>query len=165
MSPSGQPFPEDRDVVESVVRVIDVDGDVVWLEPEQTSACGSCHASAACGAKPGSARLVARRFTLPNDHDFQVGERIVVGVAEQSVRRAALTAYGIPLATMLVSGVTVQKMGGGDLGAAVATLGGLALGIGIVHLQSSRLSKRVEYTPHYLRRASGIDAACGLDRS
>lgn len=161
----GLPDAADRDMIEGVARVIAVEGGVAWLEPEQTTACGSCHASATCGAKPGSSRLVARRFTLANDHDFQVGERVVIAVREDTVRRAALTAYGIPLLLMLVSGVTVQKLGGGDLGAALATLAGLAVGVGVVWLRSRRLSQRGEFVPQYLRRAFGHDAECGHDRS
>lgn len=159
------PDAADRDLIEGVARVIAVEGGTVWLEPEQTTACGSCHSASVCGAKPGSARLVARRFTLANDHDFQVGERIVVGVQEDTVRRAALTAYGIPLLFMLVAGVTVQKLGGGDLGAALATLAGMAVGILLVWLRSQLLSRRGEFAPHYLRRAFGTDAECGVDRS
>lgn len=161
----GLPDAADRDMIEGVARVIAVEGGVAWLEPEQTTACGSCHASATCGAKPGSSRLVARRFTLANDHDFRVGERIIIAVREDTVRRAALTAYGIPLLLMLVSGVTVQKLGGGDLGAALATLAGLAAGVGVVWLRSRRLSQRGEFAPQYLRRAFGTDAECGHDRS
>ncbi|MGE5517382.1 MAG: SoxR reducing system RseC family protein [Bacteroidota bacterium] len=159
------PDAADRDLMEGVARVISVEGGVALLEPEQTTACGSCHSAAVCGAKPGSSRLVVRRFTLPNDHDFQVGERIVVGVQEDTVRRAALTAYGIPLAFMLIAGVTVQKLGGGDLGAALATLAGMAVGILLVWLRSQLLSQRGEFSPHYLRRAFGTDAECGVDRS
>lgn len=159
------PDPDNRDEVEGVARVIAVEGKVAWLEPEQTTACGHCAGKAVCGVTPGSPRLVARRFALANDHDFHVGERVIIGIAEQSVRRAALTAYGIPLLLMLVAGVTVQKLGGGDLGAALATLGGLAVGLGIVRLRSHTLSQRGELTPHYLRRAFGHDAECGLDRS
>lgn len=162
---SGLPDPHDRDLIEGVARVIAVDGDQAWLEPEQTTACGSCHSASVCGAKPGSPRLVARRFAMANDHDFQVGDRIVVGTPEESVRRAALTAYGIPLLCMLVAGVTVQKLGGGDLEAALATLAGLAAGLGLVGLRSRRLASRADFTPQYLRRASGSDAECGLDRS
>lgn len=159
------PDAADRDLIEGFARVVAVEGAVAWLEPEQTTACGSCHSAAVCGAKPGSARLVARRFTLPNDHDFQVGERIVVGVAEESVRNAALTAYGIPLLLMLSAGVTAQKLGGGDLGAAAATIAGLAVGILLVRLRSQLLSKRGAYAPQYLRRAFGTDAECGVDRN
>ncbi|HLO79236.1 MAG TPA: SoxR reducing system RseC family protein [Magnetospirillum sp.] len=162
---SGLPDVSDRELIEGVARVVAVEGGVAWLEPEQTTACGGCHASATCGAKPGSARLVARRFAMANDHDFQVGERIVVGVAEDTLRRASLTAYGLPLAFMLVAGVTAQKLGGGDLGAAAATLSGLAVGLGVVRFKSLRQTKRGELAPHYLRRASGHDAECGVDRS
>lgn len=151
---------EHRTLIEGIARVVAVENGVAWLEPEQTAACGSCHAASACGAKPGSARLVARRFSLPDDHGLRVGERVVVGTPEASVRRAALTAYGLPLLFMLVAGVTVQKMGGGDLEAALATLGGLAAGLGMVRLQSLRFAKRGEYAPQYLRRAAGPDAGC-----
>lgn len=164
-SAAGLPDPNNRDTVEGVARVIAVEGGVAWLEPEQTTACGHCAGKAVCGVDPGSPRLVARRFQLPNDHDFQVGERVIIGIAEQSVRSAALTAYGIPLALMLVAGVTAQKLGAGDLGAALATLVGLAVGVAIVRLRSNALSQRGELTPHYLRRAFGHDAECGLDRS
>lgn len=162
---AGLPDAFEHGLMEGIARVVAVEGGVAWLEPEQTTACGGCHASATCGAKPGSARLVARRFTMANDHDFRVGERIVVAVREDTVRRAALTAYGIPLLLMLVAGVTAQKLGGGDLGAALATLAGLAVGVAVVWLRSRMLSQRGDYAPHYLRRDTGPDAGCGLDRS
>lgn len=163
--PAGLPDATDRDLIEGVARVVAIEGGTAWLEPEQTTACGHCAGKAVCGVAPGSARLVARRFALANDHDFQVGERVIVGVPEESVRRAALTAYGIPLLLMLASGVTVQKLGGGDLESALATLAGLAVGIVVVRLRSRLLSQRGQLTPHYLRRAFGTDAECGLDRS
>lgn len=163
--PAGLPDAAERDLIEGVARVVALEGGMAWLEPEQTTACGHCAGKAVCGVTPGSPRLVARRFALANDHDLRVGERIIVGVAEQSVRRAALTAYGIPLLLMLASGVTAQKLGGGDLAAALATLAGLAVGILVVRLKSRTLSQRGELTPQYLRRAFGTDAECGLDRS
>jgi len=159
-TPAGQLDAEHRPLIEGIARVVAVENGVAWLEPEQTTACGSCHAAAACGAKPGSSRLVARRFSLPDDHHFQVGERVVVGTPEASVRRAALTAFGLPLLFMLAAGVTAQQMGGGDLGAALATLGGLVAGLAVVRLQSLRFARRAEYAPQYLRRAAGSDAGC-----
>ncbi len=161
---AGQPDPMDHDLIEGLARVVAVEGGLAWLEPEQTTACGHCAGKAVCGVTPGNPRLVARRFALRNDHDLRVGERVIVGVPEQSVRGAALTTYGIPLLLMLGAGVTVQKMGGGDLQSAAATLAGLAAGIGVVRLLSARLAHRADYSPHYLRRASAIDADCGSDR-
>ncbi|HTH15758.1 MAG TPA: SoxR reducing system RseC family protein [Magnetospirillum sp.] len=160
-------FPDlaSRGLVEGVARVISVDGGTAWLEPEQSTACGSCHSAAVCGAKPGSARLVARRFQMPNDHDFRVGERIVVGTPEETLRSASLTAYGIPLLLMLVAGVTVQKLGGSDLQAMAATVAGLFAGLVVVRLKSQKLTARGALAPQYLRRAFGSDAECGLDRS
>lgn len=161
----GLPDPDNRDLIEGTARVVALDGGVAWLEPEQTTACAGCHSAAVCGVKPGSARLMARRFSMPNRHDFRVGERIVVGIPEDTLRRASLTVYGIPLLLMLAAGITVQKLGGGDLEAAAATLAGLAAGLLVVRQRSRQLSRRGELAPRYLRRAFGPDAGCGLDCS
>lgn len=156
--------PGDREVTEGIARVVALAGDVVWLEPEQTSACGGCKAAGACGVQPGSRRLVARRFSLPNSHGLAVGERVVVGVTDSTLLRAALTAYGLPLLVMLVAGVTTQKMVGGDGAAAVAAVAGLAVGLGLVRLWARRSAARGELTPHFIRRASGLGGTCdGLD--
>ncbi|MBC7907161.1 MAG: SoxR reducing system RseC family protein [Rhodospirillaceae bacterium] len=168
MTQLGDSFPDagDREVTEGIARVISVDGTMVWLEPEQTTACGGCASSKVCGAEPGSRRLVARRFSLVNHDDLRVGEHVVVGVSSSTLLRASMTAYGVPLLLMLVSGVTAQKLIGGDGAAAAATLAGLVVGLGLVRLWSMRFSARGELTPHFIRRvpAPGPDGAChGLD--
>lgn len=168
MTHAGSSLPDagDRDVTEGIARVISVDGNTVWLEPEQTTACGGCVSAKVCGAEPGSRRLVARRFALVNDENLQVGDRIVVGVTSSTLLRASMTAYGLPLLLMLVSGVTAQKLIGGDGAAAAATLAGLLVGLVLVRLWAKRSSARGELTPHFIRRAPVPvhDGAChGLD--
>ena len=37
--------------VEGIAHVVAVEGNRVWLEPEQTGSCGGCAASGVCGAK------------------------------------------------------------------------------------------------------------------
>jgi sigma-E factor negative regulatory protein RseC len=133
---------------------------VAWLEPEQNTSCASCHASAVCGVEPGSRRLVARRFTLANDMALQVGERVVIGIPEATLRRASLTAYGLPLVVMLAAGLTAQGAGGGDGAAALASLAGLAAGLLGVRWRERRLVARGELQPRVLRRAAAATGTC-----
>jgi hypothetical protein len=81
---------DDRvELVEGLARVVEIKGDVAWLEPEQTTTCGGCAASGACGAKDMgtvASRVATRRFPLIDHPGLQVGERILVGVPGDPLR-------------------------------------------------------------------------------
>ena len=146
-------------LVEGYAQVVAVEGDVAWLEPEQTSSCGSCASSSACGAKGIGTlanRLEARRFSLPNHDGLRVGERVVVGISEKALVKASLTAYAIPLAAMLFCGAMAQWAAGSDLISMAAMAGGLVLGLAGARLNAGRLNARGELSPHYLRRADVV---------
>lgn len=143
-------------MVEGIAHVVAVEGALAWLEPEQTTSCGSCASSSACGAKgigTTASRLEARRFSLDNQAGLAVGERVVVGIRENALVKASLTAYAIPLATALISGALAQWAEGRDGITMAAMIGGLLLGLGLARLSASRLSARGELAPRFLRRA------------
>ena len=94
-----------------MARVVEVDGPVAWLEPEQSGSCGGCAASGACGAKGIGTianRLATRRFPIVDHPGFGVGEQVVVGVRPDALLKAAITAYAIPLVTLLLAGGLAQ---------------------------------------------------------
>ncbi|MEW5755294.1 MAG: SoxR reducing system RseC family protein [Pseudomonadota bacterium] len=139
-----------------MAHVIAVEGDKVWLEPEQTTSCGGCASSGACGAKGiGSVanRLEARRFQIINAEGLIVGERVVVGVREHALLRASVTAYVLPLAAMLGGGIVGQWAVGSDGVTITAMIIGLLLGLALSRLSAGRLLNRGDLTPHFLRRA------------
>lgn len=144
-------------LLESVARVVALEHGTAWLEPEPKAACGGCMSLAVCGAKGGGPRaLAARRFPLTDGPKLQVGERVVVGLPEGSVLRAAATAYGLPMALMIAAGIVAQTNGAGDLGGGLAMAGGLAAGLLISRLLAGRLSGRGDLSPRFVRRvASG----------
>lgn len=146
--------------MEGIARVVGVDGATAWLEPEQTGSCGSCASASSCGAGASvggigtvANRIAARRFALDNANGLRVGERVVVGVAERALIRAALTAYGLPLATALMAGGIAESAFGSDLATMAAMAGGLLGGLLLARLVANRLSGRGELAPHFLRRA------------
>ena len=144
--------------IEGIARVVAVDGATLWLEPEQTTSCGSCASKAACGAGAtgiGSVatRLQARRFALANPAQLGVGERVVVGIHDQALIKGALLAYGLPLVTALAAGALSQGAWNDDLMTMAGMVGGLFAGLLAARLGAASLSSRGELTPHYLRRA------------
>lgn len=157
--------PVESALVEGTARVVAVKGDVAWLEPEQTTSCGTCHSAAACGVKSGHGRLTMRRFELANDAGLKVGERVVVGIHERTLLRATIIAYGLPLVFMLAAGITANATIGTDAAAAIAAVCGLGVGLLIAILRANRLSSRGELSPRYLGRAfgPGPGADCNTD--
>jgi sigma-E factor negative regulatory protein RseC len=150
--------------VEGIARVVRVEGDLAWLEPEQTTSCGHCASSASCGAGAREAagigtvtsRLQARRFFLDNPaglSGLHEGERVVVGVSERALLNAALTAYGVPLLFALTAGSLTQAAYGEDLTTMLGMIGGLALGLIVARLNARRLAAKGDLAPRFLRRA------------
>lgn len=146
----------DLHTVEGIARVVGVNGATAWLEPEQTSSCGSCASASSCGAGgigTTANRIAARRFALDNANGLRVGERIVVGIAERALIRAALTAYGLPLAMALTAGGIAESAFASDLATMAAMAGGLLFGLLLARLIARRLAVSGELAPHFLRRA------------
>jgi sigma-E factor negative regulatory protein RseC len=151
------PDPESQDGVEGIARVVAVEPDVAWLEPEQGTSCAGCAAMATCGEKgigTLASRLEARRFPLPHpaDRPLQVGERVVVAVPAQALVKGALTAYVLPLFTLLAAGIAAQAVDGRDAVTLAASLAGLAIGTVIARFLARRLSARGVIAPRFLRR-------------
>ncbi|MEI6559388.1 MAG: SoxR reducing system RseC family protein [Rhodospirillaceae bacterium] len=149
--------------LESVARVVALEGGVPWLEPEPKASCGGCLSLAACGAKGGGRRaLAARRFPLAGAPALRVGERVVVGLPEGAVLRASATAYAVPLLLMVGAGITARGLGAGDGAGALAMLGGLAAGLLIARIIAGLLLGRGDLSPRYLRRVVE-GGACSRD--
>ena len=156
----------DLHTIEGIARVVSIDGGTAWFEPEQTTSCGHCASSAACGAGSSASvgsgsgigsiarRIEFRRFALDNANDLHVGDRVVVGVDDRSLIKASLTAYVIPLFTSLAAGGFVQGAYGDDLLTMAAMVTGLLGGLLIARIVARTLTRRGELSPRFLRRAA-----------
>ena len=152
-------------MIEGIAQVVAVEGKQAWLVPEQTTSCGGCASASACGAKgigTTASRLELRRFQLVNDVGLRVGERVVVGIRENALLRASLTAYAIPLATLLIAGALAQWAYGSDVATIIAMFAGLALGLVFARVGAGRLMAKGELAPRFLRRASAGET-CNLE--
>lgn len=148
------------DLIEGLARVVALDGDQVWLVAEQPAACGSCATRSACGSgdsKPGASWRVSR--TLGHGQaQLALGDTVRIGVDRNALIRATLTAYALPLVTMLIAAMSMQ--GAGDAMAIVAALVGLVAGV--VAAKGMARRWRNALVPVVLGRVqSAAGSACG----
>jgi sigma-E factor negative regulatory protein RseC len=116
-------------MLEQSARVVEASPEGVWVEAVEPSGCGTC------GGQGCSSRRIAellqrrpRRYRVDSDLELAAGERVVVGIAEGSVLRAALRGYGVPLLLMLAGALLADALWPGDLSAVAGMLAGGLLG-------------------------------------
>lgn len=159
----------DAHTVEGIARVVRVEGKVAWLEPEQTTSCGNCASAAACGHGDSgmgtvARRIEARRFRMDNDGErLREGDRVVLGVDERSLIKAAALAYALPLVSAILAGGLAEGAWGDDILTMLSMAGGLGVGLLAAGLGARRLSARGDLSPRYLRRALPGETCTGKE--
>jgi len=114
-------------LTETPARVTRVRGGSAWVTSAAPSSCGAC-GGRGCGSS------VFSRFWHPYEPEYQVdnpigagpGERVVIGVPDGALWRAALASYIAPLAFLLLCAI-LGSVAGGEPGAIAGGLLGLAL--------------------------------------
>ncbi|WP_324779149.1 SoxR reducing system RseC family protein [Thiobacillus sedimenti] len=115
-------------MLEQTAEVIRTAPDGVWVQAVEPSGCGSCEGQGCSSRRIAELfQRAPRHFLVECDLAVAPGDRVVVGIADGSVLRSALRAYGLPLGLMLAGAMLAQAIRPGD-GPALAgmALGGLA---------------------------------------
>lgn len=152
------PHEPDDALIEGLARVVAVDRDQVWLVPEQAAACGSCATRSACGSgstSKAAASWRASRSLGSGQALLALGDVVRVGVDRNALTRASLTAYTLPLVTMLMSASALQEAGDGV--AIAAALVGLLAGVAVARVLARRW--RDALAPVVLGRAASNDGS------
>jgi sigma-E factor negative regulatory protein RseC len=116
-------------MLEQTAEVIQTASDGVWVQAVEPSGCGTC------GGQGCSSRRIAelfqrknRNFLVECDLALAPGDRVVIGIAEGSVLRSAIRAYGLPLGLMLAGALLAQAIQPGDGAAFLGMLIGGMMG-------------------------------------
>lgn len=113
-------------------QVVAVEQGAVLVQVQRQSACGSCAARGACGQglsqmlRPGRQQEVWALANLP----LTVGDRVVLGVSEQTLLRSAMLVYLLPLLALLLAAGAGRWLGLGEgmvIVSAVASFGAALL--------------------------------------
>lgn len=150
--------PDDA-LIEGMARVVAVDSALVWLTAEQPAACGSCATRSACGSASHATKTAASwrapRSLGEGQTPLMLGDRVRVGVDRHALTRASLTAYALPLVTMLMAASAMQ--GAGDGAAIAGALVGLLVGVAAARVLVKRW--RDALVPMVLGRATTASGA------
>ena len=102
-----------------------LDGDYAIIRMDEAG-CGRCHEPGGCGGNPLGKVFcsVPRTFRVLNPGNSAIGSRVTVVIAEGSVRRSAILAYGLPLLALFFGAISGSTLAG-EAGAIIGSLCGL----------------------------------------
>jgi len=143
-------------------RVIGVEGEWAWVACKRQVECARCAEGRGCGGGV-LGRLLGDRL-----HEVRVakgsvtvapGDRVLIGLGEDAVMRAAAAVYLLPLVTALGGGVAASALGGGgELPAILGAAAGLVAGLAWARGYSRRHADGSALQPVILRRTE--EAGC-----
>lgn len=147
-------------MIEETGRVVEVQGDVAWIESERRSTCGGCSVRNGCGTAVLAQVLGQRRVRLRvlNPVNAGVGDTVVVGIAESGLVRGSLAVYVVPLAAFLGGALAGQFLGNyffaveSDIAAIGGAVAGLGAGLAWLRRFSRTTATDASFQPVILRR-------------
>ena len=94
-------------MIEETATVVAVEGRYVLLQTQRQSACHSCSVKTGCGTSVLSQVVGQRSSQIRADNTLalKVGDEVVIGLLENSLVKASLLLYALPILFMLVAGV------------------------------------------------------------
>lgn len=97
-------------MVEEQARVVDSEGEYVWVETQRQSSCGSCSVKNGCGTQVLS-KVFGNKATYVrcrNSCHAKIGDQVIIGINESALLSGSFLLYMLPLLTMIIaSGVSV----------------------------------------------------------
>ena len=151
-------------MIEEQAQVIEVKGDQLVLQVQTQSTCGSCAVNKSCGTSV-LAKVVGRKFTqfqAENTISAEVGDTVIVGIAEDALLKGSLAMYVVPIMGMLVFALAADYLlletASRDLIIAASGFIGLAFGSLLAKLYFQRQSSARLFLPVVLRKSTTQNA-------
>ena len=141
----------DSSMLEETAQVIEVKDGLLIAETESRSGCNHCSSNSCTTSVVAKLFGVKRnRLVLENSIDARPGDQVLIGIPDQLLVRASLTAYLLPLTVMLLVTALGDLAGIDELFLSLLALAGLAMGFLTVRWVSRNGSPQ-RYEPRLLR--------------
>lgn len=120
-------------MLEETGTVVAVREGRLWVETQSRSICSHC-TSGSCTTSAVSKLFGVRhnRVQLENSLGAKVGERVVIGIPDDLLVRAAILCYLLPLMIMVMGAVLGSVAGASEGVQSLMAVGGLAVGFLLV---------------------------------
>jgi len=116
-------------MIEELATVIKTEGDVMAVEIQRQSTCGSCSVKSGCGTNLVASLFGKRRalLSLPNTIHARPGDRVVLGISEKDLVTGSIRLYLYPLAGLLFGAMAGHLLAGSELFTILSGLTGMIL--------------------------------------
>lgn len=98
--------------------VVEYRNGVAIVQCYAKSSCGGCGAKGTCGTKALSAlagEKIAPHFSIAVDEPLNVGDKIQLGLAENTLLKSVFLIYGIPLFILIITAVGFSQFFANEL--------------------------------------------------
>lgn len=140
-------------MIEETGRVLSIEEGFADVETIRTSSCTSCRARHGCGhhaiAQVSSANRMRMRAIDPLT--VEVGQKVVVGIPEDTLLQASVWMYLVPLLGLVGGAVVPSLWGGGSGIAVIMSIIGFAGGLLLARNKSKQEMNNLDYYPKILR--------------
>lgn len=135
--------------------VIEVNGEMAWVETQRASVCQVCSAKKACGSAVLSNVLGVKRTRVKaiNKMQAKVGDQVTLGLNESALVKGAFLLYAVPLIALITLAVIGDGLGRylqmeeSDMLAVLFAGIGFFLSVFWLRRYARRLSCREQYQP------------------
>ena len=150
-------------MIEEQAQVIDIKGTRLFLQVQTQSACGGCAVNKSCGTSV-LAKVVGKKFThfqAENNIGAEIGDTVVVGIAEDALLKGSMVMYVLPVLAMIIFALLADFLLAGplqieasvrDLAVACTSIMGLVLGSLVARWYFRRQSSVAQFMPVVLRK-------------
>jgi len=139
---------------EESATVVESSGDTLWVETRPRSACSQCAGGGCTTAVVAKLfRIKRNRLELENHLGAVPGERVVIGIPDDLLIRAALSAYLLPLLVLVAGAALGAALGLGEGYQSLLALAGLAIGFVLMRRITRDAPGQRRLRPQLLRRA------------
>lgn len=140
-------------MIEETGKVLSIEEGFADVETIRTSSCTSCRARHGCGhyaiAHVSSANRMRMRAIDPLT--VKVGQKVVVGIPEDTLLQASVWMYMIPLLGLVGGAILPSSWGGGSGIAVIMSILGFASGLLLARNKSKQERYNLDYYPKILR--------------
>ncbi|MGB5833599.1 MAG: SoxR reducing system RseC family protein [Thiohalocapsa sp.] len=144
-------------MIEQQADVMAVAEGSALVDVQRQSSCAACVTGSQCGTSV-VAKLFgngdATRLRVVDHIGLAPGERVVIGIRNQTLVRASLTAYLLPLIGLIGAAGAADQAGVGDTGSALGALVGLLLGLWLARIITGGTGEKARFRPMLLRRVA-----------
>lgn len=146
----------------TVLSLVDgTDGVRAVVSVEAAVACPRCAAGKGCGAGLFGSSAGARQVeaSIPPGVEVAVNDVVEIVLAPDSLLRAALTVYGLPMLGAVIGAAVAYAMSLGDAAAAIAAITGLAFGLALGRWRLGKAACLRQFLPMVARRVAAGDGS------